>query len=45
MQAKSLNFDAARIFVPHPIQDRNLSELQTLADNAIEGILAMVVKS
>jgi len=45
MQAKSLNFDAARVFVPHPIQDRNLSELQTLADNAIEGILAMVVKS
>ncbi|GAB1264974.1 hypothetical protein NBRC116493_21260 [Aurantivibrio infirmus] len=43
MQASSLNFDAARTFVPHPIQDRTLVELQSLADNAVEEILAMVV--
>ena len=39
-QTKALGLDAARIFVPHPIQDRTTEELQALADEAIESILA-----
>ena len=41
-QAKSLGFDAARVFVPHPIQDRTLEEIQRLADAAINDIIGLV---
>jgi hypothetical protein len=43
-QAKSLGFDAARVFIPHPIQDRTLAELQALADTAINDIIQLVTK-
>ena len=39
-QAKSLGFDeVARVFVPHPIQDRTDDEMRALADAAVEEIL------
>ena len=42
-QAKSLGFDeVARVFVPHPIQDRTDDEMRALADAAIDEILATV---
>jgi hypothetical protein len=42
-QAKSLGFDeVARVFVPHPIQDRTDDEMRALADAAIDDILAAV---
>ena len=41
-QADALGFDAARVFVPHPIQDRTDAELVALADAAFEEILSRV---
>jgi len=38
-QSKSLGFDAAMVFVAHPIQDRSDAELRELADSALERIL------
>jgi hypothetical protein len=38
-QARALGFDAvARVFVPHPIQDRTDDEMRALADAAFEEI-------
>jgi hypothetical protein len=39
-QARSLGFDAARVFVAHPIQDRTDDEMRALADGAIADLLA-----
>ena len=39
-QAKALGFDPARVFVPHPIQDRTDDELRALADAAVDEVLA-----
>ena len=43
MQAKTLGFDAAMVFVAHPIQDRSDDELRALADAALPGILQRLV--
>lgn len=39
-QAQALGFDAARVFVPHPIQDRTDDELRALADEAYAAVVA-----
>ena len=39
-QSRALGFDAARVFVPHPIQDRTDDEMTALADAALDDILA-----
>ncbi len=39
-QARALGSDPARVFVPHPIQDRTDDELRALADEAIDALLA-----
>jgi hypothetical protein len=44
VQAKALGFDAAYVFVPHPIQDRTDTELRALADQHLEAILGMLKK-
>lgn len=41
-QSKALGFDAAGVFVPHPIQDRTDEEIVALADGAFDSIVAMV---
>lgn len=41
-QAKSLGFDPTRVFVPHPIQDRTDEEMQALAEQAYDSVLALV---
>ena len=42
-QAKALGFDdVARVFVPHPIQDRTDDEMRALADAAVDEIVAAV---
>jgi len=41
-QARALGANPASVFVPHPIQDRTDAELEQLADDAIESILAAV---
>jgi hypothetical protein len=38
-QARALGADPARVFVPHPIQDRTDDELRALADDAIDAIV------
>ncbi len=42
-QAGALGFDPARVFVPHPIQDRTDEEMQALAEAAVDDVLAAVV--
>jgi hypothetical protein len=42
-QARALGFDAARVFVPHPIQDRTDGEMRALADAAVDQIVARLV--
>ena len=41
-QAERLGFDAARVFVAHPIQDRTDEEMHTLADQAVDEIIALL---
>lgn len=41
-QSASLGFEPARVFVPHPIQDRTDEEMQGLADGAFEAIAAAI---
>ena len=43
-QAESLGFDPYKVFVGHPIQDRTDAEMQTLAEDAFEDILAMILE-
>jgi uncharacterized protein (DUF362 family) len=42
-QARALGFDPARVFVPHPIQDRTDEELRALADAAVDEVLQRLV--
>jgi dihydrodipicolinate synthase/N-acetylneuraminate lyase len=42
-QAQALGFDAAMVFVAHPIQDRSDDELRALADAALPGIVQRLV--
>jgi hypothetical protein len=41
-QATSLGFPAARVFVPHPIQDRTDDEMRDYADAAYEEIVKAI---
>ena len=41
-QARALGLDAARVFVPHPIQDRNDDEMRALADTVVDAVLDAV---
>ena len=41
-QATALGFPAARVFVPHPIQDRTDAEMRAHADAAFDEIVAAV---
>ncbi len=42
-QAMALGFDPARVFVPHPIQDRTDDEMRALAEAAADRVLAQLV--
>ncbi len=43
-QAKALGFDAARVFVAHPIQDRTDDEMRALADDALDEIVSAITE-
>jgi alkanesulfonate monooxygenase SsuD/methylene tetrahydromethanopterin reductase-like flavin-dependent oxidoreductase (luciferase family) len=43
-QNRSLGYDPAIVFVPHPIQDRTDEEMRALADEAVEPILRAVTE-
>ena len=38
-QEKALGLATARVFVPHPIQDRTDDEMRALADAAVDEVL------
>ena len=42
-QSAALGFAPARVFVPHPIQDRTDAEVQALADAAVDEIVGKLV--
>ena len=42
-QARALGFDAARVFVPHPIQDRTDDEMRAIADAAVDEVLGRLL--
>jgi hypothetical protein len=42
-QAVALGLPAARVFVPHPIQDRTDEEMQALADAVVDDVLAALI--
>ncbi len=44
-QARALGVDAARVFVPHPIQDRTDDEMRALADAALDEIVEALQNS
>ena len=44
-QARMLGFPCARVFVPHPIQDRTDDEMREYADKAYDEIVARVTAS
>ena len=44
-QGKSLGIKPARVFVPHPIQDRTDEEMADIAKAAIEEVTALIVKN
>ena len=41
-QAVALGFPSARVFVPHPIQDRTDDEMRIYADDAFEEIVKAI---
>ena len=43
IQAKALGADPARIFVPHPIQDRTDDEIRALADSVFDALRAALL--
>ena len=45
VQAAALGFDAARVFVPHPIQDRTDAEMTAIAEAAVDEIVATIVQT
>jgi hypothetical protein len=43
-QSAALGAAPARVFVPHPIQDRTDDEMRTLADAAVDEIVAALTR-
>lgn len=44
-QSKALGFpDVARVFTPHPIQDRTDDEMRSYADAAYDAIVASIIR-
>jgi hypothetical protein len=41
-QSDSLGFDPALVVVPHPIQNRTMEEIQRIADEYFEAIVAKI---
>ena len=44
VQSKALGYEPTIVWVPHPIQDRTDAELRALADDALDAVLAAVVR-
>ena len=44
VQARALGAEPAAVYVEHPIQDRTDDEMVTIADDAADAVLALLVK-
>jgi hypothetical protein len=42
-QGRALGFQPARVFVPHPIQDRSDDEMRDIADAAVGEVVAALL--
>jgi hypothetical protein len=40
LQCQALGFAGAKVFVPHPVQNRTTAELHQMADDAFDAIAA-----
>ncbi len=45
VQSKTLGFEPAILYVPHPIQNRTAEELKRIADDAVEPALKLLTNS
>ena len=43
-QAAALGLDVARVFVPHPVQDRTDEEMHEMADLVFEKVLDTLIR-
>ncbi|MDQ6649979.1 MAG: hypothetical protein M3Z02_07690 [Actinomycetota bacterium] len=43
-QSTALGYEPAAVFLPHPIQDRTDEEMRALADEAVEQVVAALVR-
>ena len=43
-QARSIGFEPAMVWTPHPIQNRTEAELRRLAEDSLEAILAAITR-
>ena len=41
-QSESLGFDPAVVYVPHPIQNRTKAEIEAIADQAFDKVMALL---
>ena len=41
-QSRSLGFEPAVVYVPHPIQDRTDEEIRAIADAALDEVIAAI---
>ncbi len=41
-QSDSLGFEPAVVYVPHPIQNRTTAEIEAIADQAFEKVIALL---
>jgi hypothetical protein len=44
-QSRSLGFEPAIVWIPHPVQDRTDDELRALADDALDEVLAAITST
>ncbi len=42
-QSKALGFEAAKVFVEHPIQDRSDAEMHDIADRAFDAVVGLIL--
>ncbi len=42
LQAERLGFNAARVFVEHPIQDRTNDEMYAIADDCVDELIGLI---
>ncbi len=44
-QSDALGFEAAVVYVPHPIQNRTMAEIEAIADEAFAKVMAQLASA